>query len=66
MLSPLEKSEILYKEGKDKLRNLNDSNLKLNLSYYDSELTLKPKINKKSEEIVKRKSPDRSVLEDLY
>ena len=66
VLSPMERSEIMYKEGKDKLQKLNDSNPKLNLSYYCEELTLKPKINEKSQAIVKRKSPDRSVIESLY
>ncbi len=58
----------MYLEGKSKLQKLNESaaTSKLNLSYYNEELTLKPKINKKSEKIVAKKSPDRSVVESLY
>jgi hypothetical protein len=56
----------MYKEGKERLQKLNDSSGKLNQSYYWEDITLRPKINKNSQKIVKQKSPDRSVIDSLY
>jgi len=42
----------MYKEGKDKLQKLNDTS-KFNASYYCEDLTLRPKINEKSQKLVK-------------
>ena len=50
-LSPLEKSEIMYKQGKEKLLKLKDSSFNVEY-YYDKEITHKPKINENSEKIV--------------
>lgn len=38
----------------------------LDLTQYDKELTLKPKINEKSEKIVQKKQPNRKTTDDLY
>jgi hypothetical protein len=65
-MSPLERSEIMYKEGTEKLKQKLNESTKLNGSYYCEELTLRPKINKRSQKLVKQRDPDRSVVESLY
>jgi hypothetical protein len=47
MLSPLERSEVLYKEGKEKIQKINES-ASLNRTYNEQYYTGKPEINKKS------------------
>ena len=64
-VSPLERSEIMYKEGTEKLQRLNES-ARLNASYYCEDLTLRPKINKRSQKLVRQRDPERSVVESLY
>ena len=45
--SPLQKSQIMYKEGMEKLRKMNERESS-EKGHYDKELTLNPKIDSKS------------------
>eukprot|EP00347_Sterkiella_histriomuscorum_P013184 403365686 len=67
VMSPLERSQVLFQEGTEKLKKLNDSSHILNLTQkYNEHLTLKPKINENSEKIMKQKFPHRSTIDELY
>ena len=56
-LSPLERSQQLYEKGKEKLRNASNDN---SFSYSDrEECTFKPKVDERSQEMVRKKSPGR-------